>query len=170
MEDRSRGVSRLKTMVDHTLKNIGKWRFFIFLYFLGSCVKNEALTLPDRKSVFGFTYLPEKKMFVFSIVSVVSISRYIIYKNIKYILKIAWEVRHSVSQNTERERACHPGLIYRTNWACLYEVICLLLSRILTGCSSLSQKYKSSAVFVVSSFNPKCLGLDLNWTDTDDKS
>ena len=78
MEDRSRGVSRLKTTVDHTLKNIGKRRFLIFLYFLGSCVKNEALTLPDRKSVFGFTYLPEKKMFVFSIVSVVSISRYII--------------------------------------------------------------------------------------------
>ena len=45
-------------------------------------MKNEALTLPDRKSVFGFTYLPEKKMFVFSIVSVVSIYRYIIYKKI----------------------------------------------------------------------------------------
>ena len=84
MEDRSRGVSRLNSIVDHTLKNIGKCRFFILLYFSGSCVKNEALTLPDRKSVFGFTYLAEKRMFVFSIVSVVSISRYIIYK--KYYL------------------------------------------------------------------------------------
>ena len=43
-------------------------------------MKGKALTLNGKYTVFGFTYLEERKMFVFSIVSVVSDSTFLMLR------------------------------------------------------------------------------------------